>query len=333
MKNFKRGLLVVALCMAMVSAFALSGCGQTGKGGGGSSAEKSTSSTTASATSGPALNPNVDYTKPFFCMIMGGDTRVGTTEEAQMPDRASHSDVMILAYVDPAKKYISLLSIPRDTDVTYQGASMKINEIMYRDGPEATCSFLSDQLGIEIPYYFEMSFVQFANFVDNMDGVTVDVPVALEWRDIIDGEMVNIDAGTNQTLKGKEALVFSRDRHQYDGPGEAVRQINNRTMVQSLIEKAAKSDKPTQYVEVLLSGCNSNMNSAELAEYMKNFLATNGEISWNIGSAPWEGSLITEKHWGVPADWKTMKTEIEAMKNNTPLTDIVELPEVKEGSN
>ncbi|MGI6591496.1 MAG: LCP family protein [Eggerthellaceae bacterium] len=328
MRKFKRGLLITVLCMALVSLFALSGCGQSSDS---ASSESSSSDSTESAEA--QLDPDVDYTKPFFCLIMGGDTRVGTADEKKVPDTESRSDVMILAYVNPQKKYISLMSIPRDTDVTYKGEEMKINNIMYKDGPEATCKFLGKKLGIDIPYYFEMSFVQWADFVDNMDGVTVDVPVSLEWRDIIKGDTVSIEAGDDQTLNGTEALVLARDRHQYEGPGEAVRQINNRNMVKSLITKVSKSDNPTQYVDILLSGCDSNMNSAELTEYMNNFLSKDGKISWNLGSAPWEGSFITSDYWAVPSDWETMKSEVKAMKKNTPLTDIVALPVVSAGSN
>lgn len=329
MKNLKKRTLAIALCAALVAMLGLAGCSQSSN-----SSDESTSAASAASVSDTAaqLDPDRDYTKPFFCMIMGGDTRDGTVAESEWNDSNSHSDVMILAYVDPSKKYISLLSIPRDTDVTYKGQEMKINTIMYQDGPEATCKFLEQKLGIDIPYYFEMNFVQWASFVDNMDGVDVDVPVALSWKDVISGENVKLSTG-KQTLNGKEALVFARDRHQYDGAGEAVRQINNRNMVKSLINKVAESSKPTSYADTLISGCETNMNSAELKEYMTNFLSKSGKISWNLGTAPWEGDFFTPDYWAVQADWDTVKSEIKAMKNGTDLTTIVALTDVKAGSN
>lgn len=330
MKNLKKRTLAIALCVALAAMLGLAGCSKSND-----SSEESAStadSTTTVSDSSAQLDPTVDYTKPFFCMIMGGDTRDGTVAESEWNDSNSHSDVMILAYVNPQKKYISLLSIPRDTDVTYNGEEMKINTIMYEDGPEATCKFLEEKLGIDIPYYFDMTFVQWADFVDNMDGVDVDVPVALSWKDVISGQNVKLSTG-KQTLNGKEALVFARDRHQYDGAGEAVRQINNRNMVKSLINKVAKSKKPTSYADTLISGCDTNMNSAELKEYMANFLTKSGSIKWNLGTAPWEGDFFTPDYWAVNADWDTVKTEIKAMKNGTDLTSIVALTEVKAGSN
>lgn len=330
MKNLKKRMLAIALCVALAAMLALAGCSQSSN-----SSEESTSaddSATTVSDTAAKLDPNTDYTKPFFCMIMGGDTRDGTVAESEWNDSNSHSDVMILAYVNPSKKYISLLSIPRDTDVTYNGKEMKINTIMYEDGPEATCKFLEDKLGISIPYYFEMNFVQWAGFVDNMNGVDVDVPVALSWKDVISGENVKLSTG-KQTLNGKEALVFARDRHQYSGAGEAVRQINNRNMVKSLITKVAKSSNPTSYADTLINGCQTNMNSAELKEYMANFLTKDGKISWNLGTAPWEGDFFTPDYWAVNADWDTVKSEIKAMKNGTDLTSIVALTDVKAGSN
>lgn len=329
MRFFKKGLLVACALAALTAVLALAGCGQQQQ-----TSEQSSSSSVEVVDSGPQLDPDRDYTKPFFCLILGGDTRVGTADEKKSPSDDSHSDVQMLMYVNPQKKYISLLSIPRDYDVTYKGKEhTKINTIMMKDGPKATAKFLAKKLDISIPYYFEMTFVQWADFVDNMDGVTVDVPANLKWRDIIDGDTITLKKGKNQTLNGKEALVLARDRHQYEGAGDAVRQKNNRNMVKSLITKVAKSDDPAKYINVLLSGCDSNMNSAELATYISNFLGTDGKIKWNLGTAPWHGGMITENYWAITPDWSTVKSEVKAMKKGTKLSSIVSVTDSVGGSN
>lgn len=328
MKRLHKGLLVALFAAALTALVALSGCGQQA-----SDQQQASSSATQVSDAGPQLDPDRDYNKPFFCLIIGGDTRVGTSEEKKSPSADSHSDVQILAYVNPKKKYISLLSIPRDYDVTYKGKRMKINTIMLKDGPKATAKFMGKKMGISIPYYFEMDFVQWADFVDNMNGVKVDVPADLKWKDIIDGKMVKLKKGKNQTLNGKEALVLARDRHQYEGAGDAVRQKNNRNMVKSLITKVANSDNPAQYVNILLSGCKSNMNSAELTTYLSNFLQKNGKIKWNLGTAPWHGGMLAKGYWAITPDWDTVKTEVKAMKNGSKLSDIVDVTDSIGGSN
>lgn len=327
MKRFTKVLLVAVVAAALTAMLALTGCGQQ------SSTESSSSDTQQVSDSGPQLDPDRDYTKPFFCLVIGGDTRVGTSEEKKSPSADSHSDVQILMYVNPQKKYISMLSIPRDYDVKYKGKRMKINTIMMKDGPKATAKFIGKKLGISIPYYFSMNFVQWADFVDNMDGVTVNVPATLKWKDIIGGKMVTIKAGKNQTLNGKEALVFARDRHQYEGAGDAVRQKNNRNMVKSLITKVSKSDNPASYINTLLSGCDSNMNSAELTTYMSNFLEKDGKITWNLGTAPWHGGMLAEGYWAISPDWDIVKSEVKAMKKGNSLSDIVAVTDSVAGSN
>ncbi len=39
-----------------------------------------------------------------------------------------------MARVDPAQKRVTLLSIPRDTYVTWKGSQMKINAVHFYDG-------------------------------------------------------------------------------------------------------------------------------------------------------------------------------------------------------
>lgn len=325
MKSFKKKMLALMLCAALASVFALAGCSQSNTAASSSTGSLSVSDTQASGSSS-------SYSQPFFCMIIGGDTRDGTVDEKKYNDSNSYSDVLMLAYVDPQKKYISLMSIARDTNVTYDGKEMKINQIMHDYGAATTCKFVGSQLGISIPYYFEMTFVQWASFVDAMGGVDVDVPVSISLADPIQGGTVSVSAGS-QTLNGRQALVFGRDRHDYEGPGEAVRQCNNRAMVQSSVNKVAALSDPTSYASQLMSHCSTNMSQTDLEGYMKSFLSQSGDITWNVGASPWEGTMIRSDYWGVPADWDTMKTEVAAMKSGTDLTSIVALPEIQAGSN
>jgi hypothetical protein len=52
--------------------------------------------------------------QPFYMVIMGVDTRATDTS-------LDHSDTLMVAYVDAARKRITTMSIPRDTRVTIPG--------------------------------------------------------------------------------------------------------------------------------------------------------------------------------------------------------------------
>ena len=57
--------------------------------------------------------------EPFYMLLLGCDGRPG--------ESAYRSDTIILVRVDPVNKTVTMLSIPRDTMVTYKGSTMKIN--------------------------------------------------------------------------------------------------------------------------------------------------------------------------------------------------------------
>ena len=60
---------------------------------------------------------------PYYVLLLGTDGRPGETEY--------RADSIILARVDPAQKRVTLLSIPRDTYVTWKGSQMKINAVHF----------------------------------------------------------------------------------------------------------------------------------------------------------------------------------------------------------
>ncbi len=65
------------------------------------------------------LTPVNSASDPFYVLILGSDARES--------DSGSRSDVIMLARVDPSSGSVGLVSIPRDTMVTINGSTQKIN--------------------------------------------------------------------------------------------------------------------------------------------------------------------------------------------------------------
>lgn len=134
-------------------------------------------------------------------LMVGVDNREG--------DNAGRTDTIILAFLDMNNKKINLLSIPRDTYVKIPGTSTKtkINHAYFYGGITMTMSTIEDFLGIDIDDYVIIDFQGFADVVDAIGGVTVDVEMDMyeKW------EGINLKAGT-QTLNGKDALGYVRFR-------------------------------------------------------------------------------------------------------------------------
>lgn len=163
---------------------------------------------------------------PFNVLLLGTDGRPG--------EDTFRSDSIILAHVDPKKKTVALISIPRDSKVTYKGTTMKVTETHAYGGPEAVVTSVKDILGVEINYYAEISFEGMTNLVDAVGGIDIFVPEGDEVDDPEAGA-VKIEAG-QQHMDGAAALTFCRARHQF-ADGDYTRMRHQRMVLGALANK------------------------------------------------------------------------------------------------
>ena len=135
-----------------------------------------------------------------------------------LDEAAENTDVLMLITVDPEKREITVLQIPRDTYFSADTIQSKINQLYpaYRlAGRESgsamvqLTSVLSGALGSPIDYYVALDFSSIAYFVDRLGGLCVNVP-----SDALYGEGSGSNAEV-RTLNGEEALAFVRYRAGY----------------------------------------------------------------------------------------------------------------------
>ena len=79
---------------------------------------------------------------PYYILLLGTDGRPG--------DTTYRSDTIILARIDPTDKKITLVSIPRDTKVVYNGETCKINATHTYGGAAGVVQAVNDLCGIQI---------------------------------------------------------------------------------------------------------------------------------------------------------------------------------------
>ena len=84
----------------------------------------------------------------------------------------------------------TLVSLPRDSNVeiptfvgsesgkTFQGTGrqVKLNAAYAEDGPELLVRTVESNTGLHIDHYVEIGFAGFANIVDAVGGVEIDIP-------------------------------------------------------------------------------------------------------------------------------------------------------------
>lgn len=188
--------------------------------------------------------------KPFTVLLLGVDRR-------DDPNEGARSDTLIVVRVDPAGQWAAMLSIPRDsiTTIARAGIQAKINYAYtygYENaatlyGPSTTplaaggaltAETVEGFLGTPIDYIAQVDFHGFAQIVDSLGGIMIDVP-----QPLLDAEYPTADYGVErifipaglQRLDGNTALQYARSRHADSDFGRSKRQ---QQVLQALLREA-----------------------------------------------------------------------------------------------
>lgn len=129
------------------------------------------------------------------------------------------TDTIMIAEYDPQEQQASILSIPRDTFIGYDKTKAtawdKINAV-YQTGPENVLKEINELTGLDIKYYLKVDTKAFKVLVDEIGGVTFDVPIDMKYDDNRQNLHINLKAG-EQLLDGDKAEQLVRFRHNNDG--------------------------------------------------------------------------------------------------------------------
>ncbi|PIR43182.1 hypothetical protein COV24_04015 [candidate division WWE3 bacterium CG10_big_fil_rev_8_21_14_0_10_32_10] len=111
-------------------------------------------------------------------LAIGIDTR-----DTKYLQTGTLTDTLMVISVDPLKKDVKFLSLPRDLWVSVDGRGMKINEVYTLEGGDATGlealkKEITETLGIDIHYIAKADFNSVVKVVDAVDGITINNPEA-----------------------------------------------------------------------------------------------------------------------------------------------------------
>lgn len=124
------------------------------------------------------------------------------------------SDTIMLGVFDTGAKTASLISVPRDTVVRYEGSYRKINAVYSYGGVDAVAAAVSNMLAVPIDYYVSVNTRAFRDIVNEIGGVDFYVPVDMHYNDPYGDLAINISAGYHH-LDGKQAEGVVRCRNCY----------------------------------------------------------------------------------------------------------------------
>lgn len=269
--------------------------------------------------------------EPFYVLLIGSDSRKGTAlytgkrnEHAQLDQ---HSDIMTLMRVDPGTYTITLVTIPRDTQL--QGTSGKINDSLLSNDPEETVAAAEKLTGVQIDSYMMTTFTSFQALIDGMGGITVDVPQDIKVPDPLSAEEVTVKAGEDKTLTGSEALVLARARKEYGANQDALRQVNVRNLEVAMIQKVLDLDSEKKANSVLIDleeNTSTNLDMASIGYLVVDFIAHKEEVTVYSSTGPYEGGENADGLWVVKEDPNTWRDLMEVVDAGGDPSSVVEPP-------
>lgn len=141
---------------------------------------------------------------PLVVLAIGSDARPGVC----MPVERCLADSIHLITVNQEEGAATILGFPRDSYVDIPGFGQgRINEALFRGGPELVVRTVEELTGIPIDYYLLTSFEGLPQMVRDIGGLEVDVPYPMD-----DESSGAVFAAGPQVLEGREVLAFSRNR-------------------------------------------------------------------------------------------------------------------------
>ncbi|MEB3222693.1 MAG: LCP family protein [Candidatus Sericytochromatia bacterium] len=155
---------------------------------------------------------------PLHVLLLASDV----TWERRGGQRAlglrGNTDTMILARLDPARRDVRLISVPRDTRVPIPGhGTFKINAANPYGGPVLAAQVVADLLGVQIDRYMLVNTRAVIQLVDALGGIDLDLPRDYRYDDFTGKLHIRLKKGANH-LDGQRSHDFLRFRH--DGQGD-----------------------------------------------------------------------------------------------------------------
>ncbi len=158
---------------------------------------------------------SADRKDQFYTFLLVGQDTLG----------GGNTDTMMLAAYDVPNQVLNVMSLPRDTYVSYYGRKVLLNSVYNRAGGkdkgiEALKAEVGELTGVTPDYHVIIQWEALGELVDAIDGVYFDVPQRMYYNDLSQGFKIDLKAGY-QLLDGDKAMQLIRWRKSSDDSGHS----------------------------------------------------------------------------------------------------------------
>ena len=236
--------------------------------------------------------------KPFIIYLSGIDNTKG-----KMPSKCL-SDVNMFIVVNPITRKILMVSVPRDYYVQLHdkpGLKDKLTHAGMQGGVKLSKATMEDILGYEADFYVRVNFNAVIKLVDSVfpNGITIynDQKYGFTcWTD----RSCYFKPGNN-TVKGKCALAFARERHAYS-TGDRHRGENQQQLIKILVDKLSSTKSLlTNYDKIMkaLEGTfDTNLSTNNITSFIQ--FQLDDMRGWEFETQNLDGSNSMGKTYSFP---------------------------------
>ena len=202
-----------------------------------------------------------------------------------------HSDAIIILTIDRVHNKVKMTSIARDTLVPVDGYpsrehKTKITHAFSYGGVNLAVKTLNQNFGMNIKDYVYVNFMEFAEIIDFLGGVTINVQKKelnelnkhVYWMRIECGMKIDkVERAGEQRLSGGQALAYARVRKV---DSDIQRGNRQKDVLQAMFNEVKNQpmSKFPNLVNKVLSICHTNMTSAEMISIATWALSSSPEI-------------------------------------------------------
>lgn len=204
---------------------------------------------------------------------------------------AGRSDSIMIASINPVKKSIKLISIPRDTYVSVPGGYgwTKINHAYAYGKEQLSIKTINANFGLDITEYVTIDFSGLVNIINDVGGIELEINEAeknyinngREAYKLTGNSVKYLSSSGKVTLTGEQALTHSRNR---TVGNDFVRASRQRDVLVALINKISKMDetKILSLVDLFLKEVKTNVNVTSYLGLLTSVVSNKDEYLNNI---------------------------------------------------
>ena len=207
----------------------------------------------------------------YTFLLVGQDTGGG-----------GNTDTMLLCAYDVPNQELNVMSLPRDTYVSYNNRSVLLNSIYNRagagdDGIQALKEEVGELTGVVPDFYVIIQWEAVGELVDAIGGVYFDVPRNMNYDDPTQDLHIHLSKGY-QLLDGEKAMGVIRYRKdnnsQYGYPdGDLGRIKTQQAFLTAVLEKCLQPDvllpNLMDYITIFQKNVETDLEIPEMAYFGK----------------------------------------------------------------